>query len=96
MQEAIVPSIDEITRTTELPEQDRQLEEDKGVAYDLAHLRLQPGWRHLENKLNRWYDKYRSPQFPQDMSYEDIGKEYLLSQQMAQMIKEVLDDVRGE
>lgn len=96
MTDAIVPETTDLTRSTDLPAMDRQATEDGDKAHDLLSLRHHPGWRAVLEKLERWEAKYRSPEFPKEMSYEEVGKEYLLSQQMATMLREVIDDVQQD
>lgn len=78
---------------SELPAQKAQQMKEDQAALDRENLRRMPAYEALRAKLTGWYERYRTPTFPKEMSYEDIGKEYLLSQQMAVMIKEVLDDL---
>lgn len=95
MTDAIVPTDLDLTRSTELPEQDEQIKKEEQLKAAVHDIRLHPGWPEVEAKFEHWLEKYKHPTFDPSMPLEDIGKQALMSQTMAAMLEEVWNDIRG-
>ena len=94
MTDAVVPSMSELTRSTDLPAADVQAREAAKEVAELADLSTHPGWRIVRARLEARIAQYERPEFDAGMPYEDVGREYLMSRQVASILQEVLDDVR--
>ena len=95
MTDAIIPSIQELTRSTELPAQDQQTHEQAVATQQVIDLTLMPGWRVIEEVFESHIQIYDRPKFDASMQLEEIGKQALFSQTIAEKLKEIRDDIRA-
>ena len=93
--DAIIPGIEELTRSTDLPAQEEQRSEeakDRQQAFDLTQM---PGWRAVETKFEEAITTYKHPSFPAGTPFEDIGRDYVIAQTIATKLEEVFDAIRN-
>ena len=93
--DAIIPSADELTRSTELPAQELQRAEEAKDRQQVFDLTSMPGWRVVEQTFVDMIAKYEKPVFTPDTPLEQIGREYLMSQTVAGRLQEAFDAIRA-
>jgi hypothetical protein len=93
--DAIIPSVAELTRSTELPAQELQRAEEAQTRKEVWDLTQMPGWRLVEEIIEKHIDVYDRPKFNPGDDLAEIGKQALFAQTIAGRLKEIRDDIRN-